>query len=96
MTNKYENDIEAMDKARFEKAESKMARIVMLTNHIGKLKKKKSARGRREYHAPKGFINTRKTKFTNYGGALGMTDDEYREWKKTGTLPERLKNKEGN
>ena len=96
MNNEYENDIESMDAARKEKVESKMARIVMLTNHIGKLKKKKSARPPRKPVCPRSFIDNRKNKFVNYGGALGMTDDEYREWKKSGVLPERLKNEEGN
>lgn len=90
----YAKDIEKMDKTREEKAESKMARIVMLSNAAGKVCQKKRQRPKVKPKAPKNY--TRNTTFTNYGNAIGMTDDEYRAWKKTGEVPARLLTKEGN
>jgi len=90
----FEVDIQKMDMTREQKAESKMARIVMMTNHVGKTCVKKRQRPKMKPKAPRNY--TRNTTFVNYGNAIGMTDDEYLDWKKTGVVPARLLNKEGN
>ena len=90
----YDVDIQKMDMTREQKAEQKMARIVMMTNAVGKVCQKKRQRPKMKPKAPRNY--TRNTTFVNYGNAIGMTDDEYRNWKKTGEVPARLLNKEGN
>lgn len=84
----WEDEYDEVDSIRKEKSESKMAKVVAATNHVGKVCKKKRQRPKMPIKPPRNY--TRGTTFTNYGASLGMTDDEYRNWKKTGNLPSHL------
>jgi len=87
----YEDDFADMDRKR----ESKMIQRVFIESGQGKTHVKKRQRPKMKAKPPKNWNCTRKsTTFSNYGASLGMTDDEYITWKKTGALPERLVNKE--
>lgn len=76
----------ALNKALKAKEEKRMVKQIISTNHVGKLKKHKSMRKSAPPKKPLNFIKRNST-FTNYGAALGMTDEQYVNWKKTGQLP---------
>lgn len=79
----------ALDARKKERQETKDARIVCATNHIGKTCKKRGKSNSENNHKkPVGFI-PRNSTFVNHGGPLGMSDEDYRTYIKTGKLPSR-------
>jgi hypothetical protein len=93
----WEDGVAEVEKTAEEKAESKMIQRVLIESGQGKVHVKKRQRPKMKAKPPKNWNCTRKsTTFSNFGASLGMTDDEYIAWKKTGALPERLVNKEQN
>jgi len=76
-----------LDSERLDKSESKQIKKVMATNHLGKTYHKRGKNNSENNHRkPRNFI-ARNSTFTNAGASLGMTDEQYREYLKTGTFP---------
>lgn len=73
--------------------DSRQISRIVSTNHIGRTKPHKiPSRGRLLNHKrPRRQYVGKHSTFTNHGGALGMTDQEYRNFLETGKIPDRLK-----
>jgi len=68
--------------------ERRDVRHVALTNHAGKLKKKRIPSNSRNNHKkPRNWTRQNKT-YTNPAAALGWTDEQYDTFIKTGKAPE--------
>lgn len=94
----YEKDLDDMvskrRKLRAMRTFKRDARQLATTNHKGKVKKKRGKSNAENNHKkPRGWTRLNKS-FTNVGNSLGMTDEEYKQYIKTGKIPARLKKKE--
>ena len=94
----FEKDLEELSSKRESKRSrnkfKREARELATTNHKGKLKKKRGkANSENNHKKPKNWTRLNKS-FTNFGASLGMTDEEYKQYLKTGKMPARLKKKE--
>lgn len=88
MSNKWKYEVEKVEETlsaeKAERRDKKDIEFVATTNHVGKLKKKKMARPPRKKTAPKGFIKDKRHTIIGYGAALGLSDEEYQSFIKTG------------
>lgn len=75
--------------------ESRQVRRIITTNHKGRMKPRRlKPLGKYLNHKrPARRYVGKHSHFTNRGGALGMTDNEYRDYIRTGKLPERMTKK---
>lgn len=93
MSNKWEKEVKKVEDVLLNekkaRQESKDIKRVMLTNHVGKLKKKKAMRPSYSAKPPRNF--TRGSTFVNYGVPLGLTVEEIKNYIKTGKMPEKNK-----
>lgn len=73
--------------------ESRQVRRIITTNHKGRMKPRRlKPLGKYLNHKrPARRYVGKDSHFTNRGGAVGMTDQEYRDFLKTGKIPDRLK-----
>jgi hypothetical protein len=77
------------------RGEHRQARQVMLTNHFGKLKKRKrTPNSENNHNRPLRQFVGKHSSFTNLAGSLGLSDIEYKEYLKTGKISKTPNNKD--
>ena len=91
--NQFEKDLRELaakrKKMRVVKSDERELKKPLTTK--GKLQKKRGkANSKNNHNKPRGFTRLNKS-FTNYLARLGCTDEETKEYYRTGKLPARLK-----